>query len=45
MIIDRTKVEYLNRQPHITHGAVKNHPRYRQYVDMLAASAKGAVAK
>lgn len=36
----KSKNEFLTAPPHITHGTVKMHEKYRSYVQMTAASAK-----
>lgn len=36
----KAKNEFLSAAPHITHGAVKMHDKYKNYVQMAQASAK-----
>lgn len=36
----KAKNEFLSAAPHITHGAVKMHEKYKSYVQMSAAGSK-----
>jgi len=41
----KAKTDYINLVPNINNPGVKNHEKYKQYVNSVSGSQKGEVAK